>query len=154
MKFIRQGLRFSWFLKRATTSDKISSRIKLRLRSNSANTTSSYDLLLINVVLNTSFLNKTQLKIRKVDFLFVLLGRTQFNAFRSGPAGTMESELIHSSLCGDGRRSSLEPLSVALRFKCKLYRVSQTVNYILSIIKQLFFMICLKNIKNHVKNTL
>jgi hypothetical protein len=76
MKFIRQGLRFSWFLKRATTSDKISSRIKLRLRSNSANTTSSYDLLLIYVVLNTNFLNKTQLKIKKVDFLFILLGRT------------------------------------------------------------------------------
>ena len=38
---------FSWFLKRTTTSSKISSRIKLGLRSNSANTTSSSDLLLI-----------------------------------------------------------------------------------------------------------
>ena len=33
MKYIRQGLQFSWFLKGATTLGKISSGIKLRLRS-------------------------------------------------------------------------------------------------------------------------
>jgi hypothetical protein len=50
MKYIRQGLQFSWFLKRATTSSEISSRIKLGLRSNSANTKSLSDLRLIYVV--------------------------------------------------------------------------------------------------------
>ena len=50
MKSIRQGLQFPWFLKRATTSGKISPGIKLGLRSNSANTTSLNDLCLIYVV--------------------------------------------------------------------------------------------------------
>jgi hypothetical protein len=50
MKYIRQGLQFPWFLKRATTSSEISSGIKLGLRSNSANTTSLNDLRLIYVV--------------------------------------------------------------------------------------------------------
>jgi hypothetical protein len=50
MKYIRQGLQFPWFLKRATTSGKISSGIKLGLRSNSANTMSLSDLCLIYVV--------------------------------------------------------------------------------------------------------
>jgi hypothetical protein len=50
MKYIQQGLQFHWFLKRATTSGKISSGIKLRLRSNSANIMSLSDLRLIYVV--------------------------------------------------------------------------------------------------------
>jgi len=50
MKYIRQGLQFYWFCKRATTSGKISTRIKLELRSNSTNVTSSSDFLLIYVV--------------------------------------------------------------------------------------------------------
>ena len=50
MKSIRQGLQFPWFLKRATTSGKISSGTKFGLRSNSANATLSSDLLLIYVV--------------------------------------------------------------------------------------------------------
>jgi hypothetical protein len=50
IKYIRQGLQFSWFFKRATTSDIISSGTKLGLRSNSANDTSSSDLRLIYVV--------------------------------------------------------------------------------------------------------
>jgi len=64
MKFIRQELQFSWFFKRATTLYKISSGIKLGLRSNSANATSSSNLFLI-------FLNKIQLKIKikiKINF--------------------------------------------------------------------------------------
>jgi hypothetical protein len=48
----------------------------LRLRSNSANAMSSSDLCHW-IMFNTSFSNKTQLKI----FFFVLLGRTRFNAF-------------------------------------------------------------------------
>ena len=44
-------LQFHWFRKRATTSGKISLEIKLELRLNSANATSSSDLLLIYVVL-------------------------------------------------------------------------------------------------------
>ena len=51
MKFIQQGLQFSWFLKRATTLGKISSGTKLGLRSNSVNATPSSDLFLIYVVL-------------------------------------------------------------------------------------------------------
>jgi hypothetical protein len=45
MKSIQQGLQFPWFPERATTSGKISSGTKLGLRSNSANGTSSYDLI-------------------------------------------------------------------------------------------------------------
>jgi hypothetical protein len=45
MKFVRQGLQFSWFLERATISNKISSGTKLGLRLNTTNVTSSYDLL-------------------------------------------------------------------------------------------------------------
>jgi len=47
MKYIRQGLQFFQFLKRATT---LRSETKLRLRSNFANVTSSSDLHLIYVV--------------------------------------------------------------------------------------------------------
>jgi hypothetical protein len=50
MKYIRQGLQFSWFLKRTTTLGKISLGIKLGLRSNSANTKSLGDLRLIYIV--------------------------------------------------------------------------------------------------------
>ena len=46
MKYIRQELQFSWFLKRAITS-----RTKLELRSNFANATLSNDLCLIYIVL-------------------------------------------------------------------------------------------------------
>jgi len=49
-KFIRQGLQFPWFYERTTKSGKISSGIKLGLRLNSANATSSCDLLLIYIV--------------------------------------------------------------------------------------------------------
>jgi hypothetical protein len=50
MKSIRQGLQFSWFLKRTTTSGKISPGTKLGLQSNSANAASLSDILLIYVV--------------------------------------------------------------------------------------------------------
>jgi len=50
MKFIRQGLQFPWFFERTTKSGKISLGTKLGLRSNSANATPFYDLLLIYVV--------------------------------------------------------------------------------------------------------
>jgi len=51
MKYIRQGLQFHWFRKRATISGKISLEIKLGLQSNSTNITSSSDLILIYIVL-------------------------------------------------------------------------------------------------------
>jgi hypothetical protein len=50
MKFIRQGLQFSWFFERTTKSGKISLGTKLRLRSNFANATPSCDPLLIYIV--------------------------------------------------------------------------------------------------------
>ena len=50
MKYIRQGLQFHWFRKRAPTSGKILSGIKLGLRSNSTNITLSSDFLLIYAV--------------------------------------------------------------------------------------------------------
>jgi hypothetical protein len=56
---------FLGFFKRTITSGKISLRTKLGLRSNSANTRLSSDLLLI-------FLNKIQLKI-KFKFNFFLI---------------------------------------------------------------------------------
>jgi len=46
---------------------------------------------------NTSFSNKTQLKIKNI--FFILLDRTRFNAFlalnRTGPAGTVELKKTH-----------------------------------------------------------
>jgi len=50
MKYIRQGLQFHWFRKRATILGKILSEIKLELRSNFTNVTLSNDLLLIYIV--------------------------------------------------------------------------------------------------------
>jgi hypothetical protein len=51
MKYIRQGLQFHWFCKHATILGKILSEIKLGLRSNSTNITSSNDFLLIYIML-------------------------------------------------------------------------------------------------------
>ena len=46
---------------------------------------------------NTSFSNKTQLKIKNI--FFILLDRTRFNVFvalnRTGPAGTVELKKTH-----------------------------------------------------------
>jgi hypothetical protein len=89
-KSIQQGLHFPWFLKRATTSGKISSRIKLRLRSNSTNATSSSDLFQI-------FLNKTQLKI-KIKIEFFLTGSnpttTKLGLRSNSTNATLSSDLL------------------------------------------------------------
>jgi hypothetical protein len=50
MKFIQQGLQFSWFIERATTSSKILLGIKLKLQSNYVNASALCDILLIYIV--------------------------------------------------------------------------------------------------------
>ena len=85
-------------------------------------------------MLNTSFLNKTQLKIKKLNFILfywvgpssihLALNRTQFGQNSKNILHCSRGEGINSlSLGGDDRRKkkgSFELLSVTLHFKHKL----------------------------------